>query len=45
MGDHKPKFLVLSDPDNVSRVLGVHALDQLKAYTFDDRTMRFSVRP
>jgi hypothetical protein len=31
--------------DDVYGVLGVDALDQLKAYTFDYRTMRFSVRP
>jgi hypothetical protein len=31
--------------DDVYGVLGVDALDQLKAYTFDYRSMRFSVRP
>jgi hypothetical protein len=31
--------------DDVYGVLGVDALDQLKAYTFDYRTMRFSVKP
>jgi len=31
--------------DDLYGVLGVDALDQLKAYTFDYRTMRFSVRP
>jgi hypothetical protein len=31
--------------DDVYGVLGVDALDQLKSYTFDYRTMRFSVRP
>jgi len=31
--------------DDVYGILGVDALDQLKAYTFDYRTMRFSVRP
>jgi hypothetical protein len=31
--------------DDVYGVLGIDALDQLKAYTFDYRTMRFSVRP
>ncbi|MDR3726920.1 MAG: retropepsin-like aspartic protease [Terracidiphilus sp.] len=31
--------------DDVYGVLGVDALDQLKTYTFDYRTMRFSVRP
>jgi hypothetical protein len=31
--------------DDVYGVLGVDALDQLRAYTFDYRTMRFSVRP
>jgi hypothetical protein len=31
--------------DDVYGVLGVDALDQLKAYTFDYRTMRFVVRP
>jgi hypothetical protein len=30
--------------DDVYGVLGVDALDQLRAYTFDYRTMRFSVR-
>jgi len=31
--------------DDVYGVLGIDALDQLQAYTFDYRTMRFSVRP
>jgi hypothetical protein len=31
--------------DDVYGVLGIDALDQLKAYTFDYRTMRFSVQP
>jgi hypothetical protein len=31
--------------DDVYGILGVDALDQLKAYTFDYRAMRFSVRP
>jgi hypothetical protein len=31
--------------DDVYGVLGVDALDQLRAYTFDYRTMRFSVKP
>jgi hypothetical protein len=31
--------------DDVYGVLGVDALDQFKAYTFNYRTMRFSVRP
>jgi hypothetical protein len=31
--------------DDVYGVLGVDALDQLKAYTFDYRTMRFRVKP
>jgi hypothetical protein len=31
--------------DDVYGVLGIDALEQLKAYTFDYRTMRFSVRP
>jgi hypothetical protein len=31
--------------DDVYGVLGVDALDLLRAYTFDYRTMRFSVRP
>jgi len=31
--------------DDVYGVLGVDALDQLKAYTFDYRDMRFSVKP
>ena len=31
--------------DDVYGVLGVDALDQLRAYTFDYKTMRFSVRP
>jgi uncharacterized protein (DUF2384 family) len=31
--------------DDVYGVLGVDALDQLKSYTFDYRTMRFAVRP
>jgi hypothetical protein len=31
--------------DDVYGVLGVDALDQLKSYTFDYRTMRFSVKP
>jgi len=31
--------------DDVYGVLGVDALDQLKSYTFDYRTMRFNVRP
>jgi len=31
--------------DDVYGVLGVDALDQLSAYTFDYRTMRFSVKP
>ena len=31
--------------DDVYGILGVDALDQLKAYTFNYRTMRFSVRP
>jgi len=31
--------------DDVYGVLGVDVLDQLKAYTFDYRTMRFAVRP
>ncbi len=31
--------------DDVYGVLGVDALDQLKAYAFDYRTMRFSVKP
>jgi hypothetical protein len=31
--------------DDVYGLLGVDALDQLKAYTFDYRTMKFSVRP
>jgi hypothetical protein len=31
--------------DDVYGVLGVDALDQLKSYTFDYRSMRFSVRP
>jgi hypothetical protein len=31
--------------DDVYGVLGIDALDQLEAYTFDYRTMRFSVRP
>lgn len=31
--------------DDVYGVLGVDALDQLKAYTFDYRTMRFSLQP
>jgi hypothetical protein len=30
--------------DDVYRALGVDSLDQLKAYTFDYRTMRFGVR-
>ena len=31
--------------DDVYGVLGIDALDQLRAYTFDYRTMRFSIRP
>jgi hypothetical protein len=31
--------------DDVYGVLGIDVLDQLEAYTFDYRTMRFSVRP
>jgi len=31
--------------DDVYGVLGVDALDQLGSYTFDYRTMRFSIRP
>jgi hypothetical protein len=31
--------------DDVYGVLGIDALDQLQAYTFDYRTMRFSVKP
>ncbi len=31
--------------DDVYGVLGIDALDQLKSYTFDYRTMRFTVRP
>jgi len=31
--------------DDVYGVLGVDALDQLRAYTFDYRTMRFGLRP
>jgi hypothetical protein len=31
--------------DDVYGLLGVDALDQLPAYTFDYRTMRFSVKP
>jgi hypothetical protein len=31
--------------DDVYGVLGVDALDQLRSYTFDYRTMRFSVKP
>jgi hypothetical protein len=31
--------------DDVYGILGVDALDQLKAYTFDYRNMRFSVKP
>jgi hypothetical protein len=31
--------------DDVYGVLGIDALDQLTSYTFDYRTMRFSVRP
>jgi hypothetical protein len=31
--------------DDIYGVLGIDALDQLKEYTFDYRTMRFSVRP
>src|ERR1035438_9427511 len=31
--------------DDVYGVLGMDALEQLKAYTFDYRTMRFSVKP
>ena len=31
--------------DDVYGVLGIDALDQLGSYTFDYRTMRFSVRP
>jgi hypothetical protein len=31
--------------DDVYGVLGVDALDQLKSYTFDYRTMRFAVSP
>jgi hypothetical protein len=31
--------------DDVYGVLGVDALDQLRAYTFDYRTMRFGVKP
>jgi hypothetical protein len=31
--------------DDVYGVLGVDALDQLGAYTFDYRTMQFSVKP
>jgi hypothetical protein len=31
--------------DDVYGVLGLDALDQLQAYTFDYRTMRFSVKP
>ena len=31
--------------DDVYGILGLDALDQLKAYTFDYRTMRFSVKP
>ena len=31
--------------DDVYGVLGVDVLDQLRAYTFDYRTMRFSVKP
>jgi hypothetical protein len=36
--------LGLAALDDVYGVLGVDALDQLKAYTFDYRTMRFGVR-
>jgi hypothetical protein len=42
---------VLSQPlgtaalDDVYGVLGVDVLDQLRSYTFDYRTMRFSVSP
>lgn len=31
--------------DDIYGVLGIDALDQLRSYTFDYRTMRFSVRP
>ena len=31
--------------DDVYGVLGIDALDQLQAYTFDYRTMRFTVKP
>jgi hypothetical protein len=31
--------------DDVYGVLGIDALDQFQAYTFDYRTMRFSVKP
>jgi hypothetical protein len=31
--------------DDVYGVLGLDVLDQLRAYTFDYRTMRFSVKP
>jgi hypothetical protein len=43
-------FQVLTQPaglaalDDVYGVLGMDFLDQLKSYTFDYRTMRFSVR-
>jgi len=40
-----PQPLGQSALDDVYGVLGVDALDQLKAYTFDYRSMRFSVRP
>jgi hypothetical protein len=31
--------------DDLYGMLGIDALSQLRAYTFDYRTMRFSVRP
>jgi hypothetical protein len=37
--------LGLAALDDVYGVLGVDALEQLKSYTFDYRTMRFRVRP
>ena len=48
---HANYIQVLTQPlgsaalDDVYGVLGVDVLDQLRAYTFDYRTMRFSVKP
>jgi hypothetical protein len=37
--------LGLAVRDDVYGLLGIDALDQLREYTFDFRTMRFSIRP